>query len=106
VTSPIAVGYIRIHLLMTEQELDDTKERLAHFAATRGYHLSAVFAERPDSVPAAFIELITAVNRYRADAVVLPGRPPASRSPRTATADHPPPAGPHRRPGPRRRRSE
>ncbi len=71
-TTPIAVGYIRVHLLMTAEELTDTEQRLAHLAKRHGYRLEAVFTERPESIPAAFIELITAVNRYDADAVVLP----------------------------------
>jgi hypothetical protein len=71
-TTRIAVGYIRVHLPMTPEELADIEERLAQLAKRHGYHLEAVFTERPESTPAAFIELITAVNRYDADAVVLP----------------------------------
>ena len=71
-TTRIAVGYIRAHLLMTPEELAETEEQLAQLAKDNGYHLEAIFTERPESIPSAFIELITAVTRYDADAVVLP----------------------------------
>ncbi len=81
-------GYLRLHLLMTETELTDTKERLHYFAQCEGYSLGTVFVEQDHTVPAGFEALIAAVKHYDARAVVVPslqhlavlGTPPALRA--------------------------
>ncbi len=86
-------GYLRLHLLMTETELTDTKERLHYFAQCEGYSLGTVFVEQDHTVPAGFEALIAAVKHYDARAVVVPslqhlavlGTPPALRLRREAT---------------------
>jgi len=65
-------GYVRAHLLMTEHELADTKDRLAHFAESEGYTLGTVYVERIDRAPAAFGALIEAVERDQPEAIVIP----------------------------------
>jgi hypothetical protein len=83
-TRPLLLGYIRVHLLMTDNELSDTIERLGYFARCEGYALGTVFTEQVHSVPAAFAALVEAVDRDGAQAIVVPsmqhlavlGRPP------------------------------
>lgn len=71
-TRPLLLGYVRKHLLMTDDELDDAKERLAHFAQVEGFSLSTVYVEQLETTPAAFEALVEAANRYEITAVVLP----------------------------------
>jgi hypothetical protein len=71
-TRPLILGYLRQHLLMTEDELADTKERLAHFAQTEGFALGTVYIEQVDTAPAAFEALVEAANRDDITAVVVP----------------------------------
>jgi hypothetical protein len=71
-TRPLLLGYLRKQLLTTENELEDTKERLAHFAALEGFAIGTVYVEEAETSPAAFEALIEAVNRYDVTAVVLP----------------------------------
>jgi hypothetical protein len=71
-TRPLLLGYIRRHLLMTDIELDDTKERLAYFAKVEGFTLGTVYVEQLETAPAAFEALVDAVNRYEVTAVVVP----------------------------------
>ncbi len=86
-TRPLLFGYVRLHLLMTETELADTKERLHYFAHVEGFTLGTVFVEQAHTVPAGFEALIAAVKHYEARAVVVPslqhlavlGTPPALR---------------------------
>lgn len=83
-TRPLMFGYLRAHLLMTQTELADTKDRLAYVAHTEGYALGTVFIEHLPTVPAAFAALIEAVDQHGAEAIVVPspmhlavlGRPP------------------------------
>lgn len=71
-TRPLLLGYLRRHLLMTEEELCYTKERLEHFAQVEGFAMGTVYVEEVDRSPAAFQALIDAVNRYEVTAVVIP----------------------------------
>lgn len=71
-TKPPILGYMRKHLLMSEAELADTKERLAYFAAVEGFSLGTVYIEQVETTPAAFQALIEAANRYEVTAVVVP----------------------------------
>jgi hypothetical protein len=72
VTRRLLLGYICVHLLMTDQELADAKERLAYFAASEGYTLGTVYTEQVETAPAAFQALIEALYRYEVTAVVVP----------------------------------
>jgi hypothetical protein len=72
-TRPLLLGYVRLHLLMTDDELAHTKERLAHYAAVEGYTLGTVYVEQVHTAPAAFQALLEAANRYEVTAVVVPG---------------------------------
>ncbi len=71
-TKPLLLGYVRMHLLMTDNELADAKERLAYFAAVEGFSLGTVYVEQVDTAPAAFEALVESVNRYGVTAVVIP----------------------------------
>jgi hypothetical protein len=71
-TRPLILGYLRKHLLMTEEELADTTERLAHFAQIEGFALGTVYVEQVDTAPAAFQALVEAANRDEVTAVVVP----------------------------------
>ena len=71
-TRPLLLGYIRRHLLTTDTELDDTKERLGSFAEVEGFTLGTVYVEHLETSPAAFETLVEAVNRYEITAVVVP----------------------------------
>ena len=71
-TRPLLLGYIRRHLLMTDAELDDAKERLGLFAEIEGFTLGTVYVEHLETTPAAFEALVEAVNRYEVTAVVVP----------------------------------
>lgn len=68
----VAVGYIQAHLLMTEIEIAETKERIADCAAQSEYQLRQVYVEQANSVPTAFRELIEAIARESVAAVVVP----------------------------------
>jgi hypothetical protein len=65
-------GYLRAHLLVTEEELDDAKGRLAHFAESEGYTLGTVYVERVDLAPAAFGALIQSLEHDGPEAIVIP----------------------------------
>jgi hypothetical protein len=69
---PLLLGYIRRHLLMTDTELDETKQRLRLFAEIEGFTLGTVYVEHLETCPAAFEALVEAVNRYEVTAVVVP----------------------------------
>ena len=71
-TRPLLLGYIRRHLLMTDAELDDAKERLGLFAEIEGFTLGTVYVEHLETTPAAFEALVEAVDRYEVTAVVVP----------------------------------
>jgi hypothetical protein len=71
-TRPLLLGYVRKHLLMTDGELDDTRERLKHFAQVEGFAMGTVFVEEIETSPAAFEALVEAVSRYEVTAVVVP----------------------------------
>jgi hypothetical protein len=71
-TRPLLLGYIRRHLLMTDAELDDARERLGLFAEIEGFTLGTVYVEHFETTPAAFEALVEAVNRYEVTAVVVP----------------------------------
>lgn len=72
-TRPLAFGYVRAHILMTEHELSDVKADLTAFATREGYCLAAVFIERIEHAPAAIAALVTEVKRSEAAAVIVPG---------------------------------
>ena len=71
-TKPLILGYARRHLLMTDDELGDTKERLKYFARVKGFVLGTVYVEEVETSPAAFQDLVEAVNRQEVTAVVVP----------------------------------
>lgn len=73
--APVAqpmLGYIRTNLVTTAAELLATKDQLAAFAGHRGFRLSGVYFERPESAPAAFHALIEAIRRDNVRLVVVP----------------------------------
>lgn len=70
---PLAVAYLRAHLLTTEDELADAKRDLAAFAEREGYTLGQVHVERLDHAPAAFEALVAEVMREQVIAVIVPG---------------------------------
>ena len=71
-SKPLVLGYIRQHLLMTDDELDHVKSGLVRFAAVEGFTLGTVFVEQCESIPAAFEALVQAIGHQQANAVVLP----------------------------------
>lgn len=71
-TRPLLLGYVLKHLLMTDYELEDVKERLAFFAQVEGFAMGIIYVEETETSPAAFEALVEAVNRYEVTAVVIP----------------------------------
>jgi hypothetical protein len=71
-TKPLLLGYLRMHLLMTEGELAEAKERLERFADLEGFTLGTVYVELVETIPAAFEALVEAIKRLEATAVVIP----------------------------------
>ena len=71
-TQPVALGYIRVHIVMTEFELNDAEARIRRAATENGYQLGAVFHEQAHLAPKAFAAMIAAVNRREAAAVIVP----------------------------------
>lgn len=71
-SKPLVLGYIRQHLLMTDDELDHVTSGLAHYAAAEGLTMGTVFVEQCESTPAAFEALVRAIDHQQAIAVVLP----------------------------------
>ncbi|NEA32017.1 hypothetical protein [Streptomyces sp. SID13031] len=71
-TKPLVLGYIRQHLLMTEDELVGVKARLVDYAFAEGFTMGTVFIEQRESTPAAFEALVQAISQDQASAVVLP----------------------------------
>jgi len=71
-TRPLAHAYLRAHLLMTETELADVKDRLERFARVEGYCLDRVFVERVDLMPAAYHALVDALEADDVAAVLVP----------------------------------
>jgi hypothetical protein len=71
-TRPLLLGYVLKHLLMTDDELTETRERLEEFAHTEGFAMGTIYVEDAATTPAAFEALIEAVNRYEVTAVVVP----------------------------------
>ncbi|GAA3084080.1 hypothetical protein JOF29_004407 [Kribbella aluminosa] len=71
-TKPLLLGYIPMHLLMTDAELDAAKQQLEAFADVEGFALNTIYVERVETTPAAFQALVESVNRYEATAVVVP----------------------------------
>lgn len=69
---PIVPGYLRAHLLMTENELADITKTLQRFADREGYALGRVFIEHIDRTPAAFGALFDELQRDRPEALVIP----------------------------------
>jgi hypothetical protein len=71
-TRPLLLGYVLRHLLMTDYELEDVKERLAYFAQVEGFAMGTIYVDETETSPAAFEALVEAVNRYEVTAVVIP----------------------------------
>jgi hypothetical protein len=71
-TRPLLLGFVLKHLLMTDDELAETKQRLEEFAALEGFAMGTIYVEDTATTPAAFEALIEAVNRYEVTAVVVP----------------------------------
>jgi hypothetical protein len=57
---------------MTDDELDEVKDRLEDFARLEGFQMGTIYCEDSSTSPAAFEALIEAVNRYEVTAVVVP----------------------------------
>jgi hypothetical protein len=72
VERPRAYAYLREHLLVCTSEVNRTKERLTHFAATSNLELAATFVEEDQRQPAAFGRLLDAVIRDEVEVVLLP----------------------------------
>jgi hypothetical protein len=73
-TRPLLLGYVLKHLLMTDDELAETKDQLEQFAAVEGYAMGTIYVEDNSTTPAAFEALIDAVNRYEVTTVIIPSR--------------------------------
>jgi hypothetical protein len=71
-TRPLLLGFVLKHLLMTDDGLAGTKERLEKFAAVEGFAMGTIYVEDTATTPAAFEALVEAVNRYEVTAVVVP----------------------------------
>jgi hypothetical protein len=69
---PRALGYLRRHLLMTEIEVCDVKERLAYFARVKCLQLNEVFVEDLETWPAAFEALVEAALSDELSVVLIP----------------------------------
>lgn len=71
-TRPVALGYLRVQILMTELERKDAEARIRRAAVENGYRLAAVFHEQVNLAPKAFGAMIAAANRHQAAAVIIP----------------------------------
>jgi hypothetical protein len=71
-TRPLLLGFVLKHLLMTDDELAETRERLEEFAAVEGFAMGTIYVEDTAITTAAFEALIDAINRYEVTAVVVP----------------------------------
>lgn len=69
---PLLLGYVLRSLLLTDDELTATKQRLERSAAEEGFEIGTIYVEVAASSSAAFEALIDAVNRYEVTAVVVP----------------------------------
>jgi citrate lyase beta subunit len=69
---PLLLGYVLRPLLLTDDELVATRERLERFAAEEGFAMGTIYVEVAATTPAAFEALVEAVNRYDVTAVVVP----------------------------------
>jgi hypothetical protein len=69
---PLLLGYVLKHLLMDDDHLAETKERLEEFAVVEGFAMGTIYVEDTAATPAAFAALVEAVNRYEVIAVVVP----------------------------------
>lgn len=66
------LGYMRQHLLMTQTEARDAKERLAYFARMEGFTLQAVYVEHLETWPTAFEALVADAMQDSVSRVLLP----------------------------------
>lgn len=71
-TPPLALGYVRAHLLMTESELADARSDLADYAEREGFRLGTVYVEQPDTVPEAFRDLVDEIVQEEPQAILTP----------------------------------
>lgn len=70
---PLALGYIREDVPMSDAEVAEATRALAEFADSEGYALGTVYVERLDRTPAAFEALVASAIRGEAAAVMVPG---------------------------------
>lgn len=68
----IVPGYVRAHLLMTEDEIAQTTAALQRCAEKHGYALSQVFVEELGELSAAFTAVMQVMNDERPAALVVP----------------------------------
>jgi len=71
-TRPLLLGYVRQQLIASDRRMVETIQRLRCVADCEGFTLGGVFVEPADATLIAFGELVDAVDRSRALAVVLP----------------------------------
>ncbi|MEV5967785.1 hypothetical protein AB0L70_38825 [Kribbella sp. NPDC051952] len=69
---PLALGYMRRHLLVVDSEVHRTKERLGHFAQASGLRLGGVYVEVIETWPAAFEMLLQAALVEKPRALIVP----------------------------------
>jgi rhamnogalacturonyl hydrolase YesR len=62
-TRPLLLGYIRAHILMTDEEIAAAKDTLVTYASTEGFALGTVYVEHASTAPAAFHALLDEVRR-------------------------------------------
>jgi hypothetical protein len=60
---PLLLGYIRAHLLMTDDEIAAAKLTLAAYAGSEGYALGTVYVDHANAAPAAFHALVEEIRR-------------------------------------------
>lgn len=69
---PVALGYLRMHLLTTAADAELAKAQLVELARAEGCVLRGVFIEQIGTEPAAFDALVDAVKRHDVGLVVVP----------------------------------
>jgi hypothetical protein len=69
---PLALGYIREDVPMSEVDVAEVTRAMAVFAEGEGYELGTVYVERVDRTPEAFEALLTSAIGEAAVAVIVP----------------------------------
>lgn len=68
----IVLGYMRKHLLMSDLELIDAKERLCYFAKVQRLRLGTIYVEEIETWLAAFEALIADATKKTISGVLMP----------------------------------